>query len=92
VPQVIALAVANGGRAARAARARQEEHVDEVLAPAVGQHGDRPSIQIIEPATDERKPLRGEVMYRGRVVELAVEPWLHRVLIRRDNIGKVAGH
>ncbi len=89
---MIALAIANVGRGARATRARPEEHVDEVLAPAVREHCDRPSIQIIEPATDERKPLRGEVMHWGRVVELAVEPRLHCVLIRRDNIGEVAGH
>ena len=92
VQQVIALAGAGRGNGGRTTCGGPEEHVDQVLAPAVRKSGHRAPIHVVESASEQGVPSPGEVVHGGREVELSVEPWLHRVLIRRGHVGEMAGH
>ena len=57
-----------------------------MLAASVDQRRHRPVIQIIHPAASQRKTSSRKVFHVRRVIELAVEPWLDIVLIRRRHI------
>src|SRR5690348_7076213 len=75
--QVIALLRRHAGAAAhRPPCLRPEEHVDQVLAPPVHERRDRTSAHVVEPPADEWEPPPGEVIYRRREIQFAVEPRL----------------
>ena len=73
------------------ARRLRHEQVDDVLAAAIDHGADGAGIDIIEPAADQGKALRGEVDYRRRDVELAVEPRFHGVLVGGNHVGEMTG-
>ena len=60
-----------------------------MLVAPIDQHRHRPVVHIVEPPADEGKLLCGEIAHRRRVVDAAVEPRLHRVLIGGEHIGQV---
>ncbi len=68
---------------------RGDEQVDDVLAPFVDDGGDRPAVEIIEPAADQRESLGRQVDHRRGQVDLAVEPGLDGVLIARRHVDQV---
>jgi hypothetical protein len=63
-----------------------------VLLALVDQRGGGTSVQIVEAATDERKPCRRKVGNRRGEIKLSEEPGLHGVTIRRLDIVQVVGH
>src|SRR5580704_16346909 len=65
----------------RGAQRLADEQIDHVLAPVIDDRGHRLAVDVIEPAADQGKTLRGQVDDRRRNVELAVEPRLDGVLI-----------
>ena len=79
------------GRLALGIGGLRHEQVDDVLAPFVDHGADRARVEVIEPAADQGKTLRGEVDHRRRDVELAVEPGFYGVLVGRDHVDQMAG-
>src|SRR4029077_11332293 len=61
-----------------------------MLPPAIDQRCHSPARQIVEPSTDQRKPLRSEILDVRRKVELSIKPWLDRVLIGRGYVQQVS--
>src|SRR3989442_12734342 len=92
VQQVIALLGTGRGTGGGAARRGPQEHVDQVLTPAVDERRDGSAADVVEPAADQRIVPAGEIEYGRRKVQLAVEPGLHRVLVGGGHVGEVAGH
>src|SRR5882757_3747339 len=80
-PDIESLQRLDFGGAAFGAGGLRDEQVDHMRAPPIDDGADRAGIDIIEPAADQRKTLRGEVDHRRRDVELAVEPRFYRVLV-----------
>ncbi len=66
---------------------RPDVQIDEMLLALVDERGDSSVIEVLQPAADKRKPLTRKVLNRRSEIELAVEPWLYRVLVGRDHIG-----
>ena len=62
-----------------------------MLPPAVHERRDGSSIHVVESTAQQRISAAGEVVHRGRIVEPAIEPRLHRVLIGRRHVGQVPG-
>ena len=73
------------------ARRLRHEQIDDVLAAAIDHRTDGAGIDIIEPAADQRETLRGQVDYRRRNIEPAVEPWFYGVLIGGNHISEMPG-
>src|SRR5690349_23988893 len=69
-----------------------QEDVEHVLAPAVHERCDGLPADIVEPSADERESAAGKVVHGRREIELAVEPRLDRVLVRRGYVREMAGH
>src|SRR5829696_3652033 len=69
-----------------------EEHIDQVLAAAVYQRRNRAVAKIFEPPALQRVSLLGEIVNRWREVQLAIEPGLHRMLVRGEHVGEVSWH
>src|SRR6478609_4147723 len=92
VPDVESLHRLDFRGAAFCAAGLRHEQIDHVLAPAIDHGADGAGIDIIEPAADQGEALGGEVDYRRRDVELAVEPRFYRVLVSRDHLGLDALH
>src|SRR6201994_4012866 len=82
-PDIEALHGFHPGRTALGVGGPGDEQIDDVRAPAIDHGTDRPRIDVIEPAADQRKTLRGEIDHRRWDVELAVEPRLDRMLVGR---------
>src|SRR6516225_567086 len=89
MPQVVALP-AKGLRAV-AARGRQYEQIDDVLAALVDERRDRLASDQVEAAAYQRKTLGGEVNSRRRYVAASGKPRLYRVLVRGGDIGQMRG-
>ena len=70
---------------------RPHEQIYDVGGMPVDERPDHPVVKIIESATAKRKTIIGKIDYRRRRVELAVEPWLHCVLIGGRHIGEMVG-
>src|SRR5262249_18942042 len=49
------------------------------------------SLKNVEPAPDQREILRGKIGNRGRESDFPVKPRLDGVLVRRNDVGQVAG-
>src|SRR6195952_1477580 len=62
-----------GSGAMLGASALRDEQVDDVAAPLVDHRAERAAVHIIEPAADQGKALGGEIDYRRRHVQPAVE-------------------
>ncbi len=58
-----------------------DEQIDHVLAPLIDDRGNRLTVDIVEPAAEQRKALRGQVDDRGRDIHSAVEPRLDGMLV-----------
>src|SRR3954465_170013 len=91
VPDVEALDRVDLRGASFGARRLRHEQVDDVLPAAIDHRADGAGIDIIEPAADQGKALRGQVDHRRRHVELAVEPRLYGVLIGGNHVGEMPG-
>src|SRR6516162_10125382 len=50
-----------------------------------------PTVDVIQPASDQTEALGREILDRRREFELSVEPRFDRMLIGRRNIEKVSG-
>src|SRR5580700_6520597 len=57
----------------RGAQGLRDEQIDHVLAAAIDDRRDRLAVDVIEPAADQGKTLRGQVDHRRGNFELAVE-------------------
>src|SRR5262249_60736482 len=71
---------------------RPDEEIDEVLVTPIDERRDGPVFEIVEPPTKEREPVVGKVDYRRREVELAVKPWLDRVLCGGGDGSQMLNH
>ena len=67
-----------------------DEHVDRMEAPLIHERGDRLAGDVVEPTTHQRKTDGREILNRRREIQLAEEPWLHRVLIGRSHVEQVS--
>src|ERR1700732_2895402 len=79
------------GETRKNAALRPDEDVADVLVAMIDQRRDRPTVEIVEPAALERKPVGGEIAHRRREIEAAVEPGCDGVLGGRDHVFEMAG-
>src|SRR6476620_10928292 len=78
--------------AGRTVLGREYEKVDHVLPPLVNECGSGPTCQIIQTAADQCETLWAEVHDRRGKIQLAVEPGLDRVLVRRRDVSQMTHH
>src|SRR5438552_12031192 len=90
--KLIALACYRFRSFCRVRRRWPNKQVDKVFAPFVNQRRDRPVIQIIEAAANQRKSLAGKIDNRGSKIELGVQPRFYRVLVGGSDIGEMVCH
>src|SRR3954466_3589199 len=90
-PDIEALDRLDPGSAVFGAGGLGDEQIYHMRAPAVHDSGNGAGVDIIEPAADQGKALRGQVDHRRRHVELAVEPRLYGVLIGGNHVGEMPG-
>src|SRR4030095_1051515 len=64
-------------------------HVDHMLVTSIDEDGGSTTVDVVEASTNQRKTPVGEVNDRWRDVQLAIEPWLHGVLIRCGHVRQV---
>src|SRR5262249_54543610 len=57
---------------------------------SIDEDGRGATVDVVEASTGERKAPVGEVDDRWRDIQLAVEPWLHGVLIRCGHVRQMA--
>src|SRR6266576_2334439 len=69
----------------------QHKYVDEVLAARINEHSDVPPAQNVQASANQGKTVIGKIFDWRSEVELAIEPRLYRVLVRRSNVGEMAG-
>src|SRR5260370_11586349 len=62
-----------------------------MLVAAVYQSGDCASLENVEPAADQRKILRAKIRNGRRESDFSVKPRLDGMLVRRSDVGQVAG-
>src|SRR5438552_3500186 len=67
----------------------RNEEIDHVLAASIDDRGDGLALNIVEPSAKQHKALRRQVHDRRRYIDLAVEPWFHRMLVARLDVGQV---
>src|SRR6516225_5023913 len=79
VAQIIALDAFGHGPGMPCAQMLGDEQIDDVLAPLIDDRGNRLTVDIVEPAAEQRKALRGQVDNRRRDIDPTVEPRLDRV-------------
>src|ERR1700692_4815627 len=75
----------------RGAQRLADKQIHHGLAPAIDDRAHRRPGDVIEPAADQGKTLRGQVDDRRRDVELAVEPRLDGVLVAGFDVGQRTG-
>src|SRR5580693_3924481 len=75
----------------RGAQRLADEQIDHMLAAAIDDRCHRLAVDVIEPAADQGKTLRGQIDDRRRDVELAVEPRLDGVLVAGFHVGQMPG-
>ena len=68
---------------------RPDEEVHDVLVAPVDQRGHDAVVEIVQPPSGQREAFAGQVDHRRREIDLAVEPGLHRVAVRRLHIDQV---
>src|SRR5439155_23712082 len=90
--KLIALACYRFRSFCRVRRRWPNKHVDKVFAPFVNQRRDRPVIQIIQAAANQRKSLAGKIDNRRSKIELGVQPGFYRVLVGGSDIGEMVCH
>src|SRR2546430_2438608 len=71
---------------------RQDKQLSELLALRVNQDRHRLIIEIIEPATNQRKSLAGKIDHWRCKIELHIKPRFYSVLIGRSDVGEVVCH
>src|SRR5215472_17633117 len=89
MPQVVTLPAEDLG--AVAARGRQYQKIDHVLAALVDERRDRLAGDQIEAAADQRKTFGSEVNNRRRHVAAPAKPRLYRMLVGGGDIGQMIG-
>ena len=67
----------------------RNEEIDHVFAASIDNRGDGLAVDIVEPSAEQHEALRCQVHDRRRYIELAVEPWFHRMLVARLHVGQV---
>src|SRR5438132_9349982 len=90
--KLIALACYRFRSFCRLRRRWPNKQVDKVFAPFVNQRRDRPVIQIIKAAANQRKSLAGKIDNRRSKIELCVQPGFYRVLVGGSDIGEMVCH
>ena len=70
---------------------RPDKKIDYMLVVPIYQRRDRPVVQIIEPAADQRESRSRQIRDRRREIELAAEPRLDRMLIGSRHICEMGG-
>src|SRR5262245_56576095 len=91
VEEVVAPAGAERGRGVTARGRRSDKKIDRVLVPSVNERRDGFAAKIIEPAAGQGKTSLAEIAHRRREIDLTVEPWFDRVLVRRAHIDAMGG-
>ena len=81
-PTYFVVAIRSVGLCVIRRNSRPREHVNYMLAPLVDQRRYSAAGNIFNPRADERKPIGPEISYVRSKIDLAVEPWLHIVLVR----------
>ncbi len=90
--QIVSLAHRSLSRRFGAALCGPDKNVDEMLAPLIDQRRDGPIINVVEAPALQFESLLRQIFDWRREVELAIEPWLDRVLVGRRNIHQMLGH
>src|ERR1700747_2068155 len=67
----------------------RNEEIDHVFAASIDNRGDGLAVVIVEPSAEQREALGCQIHDRRRYIELAVEPWFHRMLVARLHVGQV---
>ena len=68
-----------------------DEQIDNMLIALVDERRYFPTIQIIQPTSDQTEALGREILNRWREFKLSVKPGFDRMLIGRRDIEKVSG-
>src|SRR6266516_8200718 len=71
------------------ANSLRDEEIDYMCAASVDDRSDGLAINIIEPPAEQREALCRQVHDRRCDIDLAVEPWFHRMLVARLHVGEV---
>src|SRR6516165_12769811 len=87
---IIALDAFGHGAGMPCAQLLGDEQIDYVLAPLIDDRGNRLAVDIVEPAAEQRKALRGQVDDRWRYIDPAVEPRLDGMLVAGRHIHQMA--
>src|SRR5712664_2387809 len=85
--QIISLTFVGDFADSTALFSRPDIQIDVMLLALVDKRRDSSVIQVLQPASQQRKSLAGKIFNRWSEIELAIEPWLYCVLIGRDHIG-----
>src|SRR5437016_9299075 len=67
----------------------RDEEIDHMRAASVDDRSDSLAVDVVEPAAEQREALRRQVHDRRCDIDLAVEPWFHRMLVARLHVGEV---
>jgi hypothetical protein len=67
----------------------RDEEIDHMRTAAIDDRSDGLAVNIVEPPAEQREALRRQVHDRRCDIELAVEPWFHRMLVARLHVGEV---
>jgi hypothetical protein len=67
----------------------RDEEIDHMRAAPIDDRRDGLAVDVVEPSAEQREALRRQV-HDGRCdIDLAVEPWFHRMLVVRLHVGEV---
>ena len=69
-----------------------DENVDEMVVAPVNQGRYRPARNVVEATADEDESLFCQILHCGGEVQLALEPWLDSMPLRRRDISQVGNH
>src|SRR6266699_2038311 len=67
----------------------RDEEIDHMRAAPIDDRSNGLAVKIVEPPAEKREALRRQVHDRRCDIELAVEPWFHRMLVTRLHDGEV---
>src|SRR5262245_23798817 len=69
-----------------------DKEIDHVLPALVYQRCNWTVVQVIEPPTDQWKPLRCEIRDGRGKIHMALKPRFDRMLIAREHVSEMVGH
>src|SRR5260221_7078455 len=67
----------------------RDEEIDHMHAAPIDDRRDGLPVDVVEPPAEQREALRRQVDDWRCDIDLAVEPWFHRMLVARLHVGEV---